>query len=238
MAILLAVVIIIAGASIGYGLSRQHSKVPAKKTFSATRVAPSKTTRSTATINYVSNGKDLNLNFGYPASWSVAPASNNNPNDQTITLNSPLTTILDAATGKAVTGKVTVNIRPGSAQLNELNSGTATAGQASVQYAYNKPTANQYQYAYLTYVHLLSTRNPSGVFEEVLVTGSTQFTQGETVTSANVSVDPIISAEFYSCSTNACTGSGASPLSITNNTWQSTPVFQQTLALFESLQLN
>src|SRR6202050_356082 len=56
---------------------------------------------------YVSNGQDLNLSFSYPSDWSVNPATNDNPTDQTITVTSPLTSITNAS-NTTITGKVVV----------------------------------------------------------------------------------------------------------------------------------
>lgn len=186
------------------------------------------------TTHYVSNGNDLNLDFDYPSSWTVTPPTNDNANDQTITLTSPSTSFTNAS-GAATTGKVVVLIRPGTAQLSELGGG-ASAAQTSTQIAYTKPTTAQHQYPYLTFLHLGSGN--STAFQEVVVTGTLQFTQGQAVSASSLSVDPIISASFYSCSTAACTGSGAQATSTTYNNWQNDAIFHQTLAVFESMQLN
>ena len=172
--------------------------------------------------------------------WSnrVTPPSNDNANDQTITVSSPLVSIVNAS-GGTVTGKVVVSIRPGSSQISELNSGTATASQASIQIGYNNPLPNQQQYPYLTFINLNGGSNSAGVFEEVMITGLTQFTPGESVTPSTLGpIDPIISASFYSCTTQVCSGPNQAPLSITYATWQNTMVFQQVLSLFQSLQLH
>lgn len=232
----LVVLVILLGAG-AYAYSKHNStKPPAKKSSTTSQVAASGST-STTTTHYVSNGSDLNLSFDYPDNWTVTPASGTNSSDQTITLNSPLVTIV-SATGTSATGKVTLTIRPGTATLSELSSGQAGIAQDSFQFAYSKPTPAQYQYPYLTFIHLKGGANPTAAFEEVLVTGTTQFTKGEGITDTSVAVDPIISASFYSCTTSSCTGAGAVPLSITNDTWTTDTVFQQTLALIESLQLN
>lgn len=229
-------VIILLLIGLGAWLAFGHSGKAKPKKAATAVVAPSKTTTSN-TANYVASGQDLNLSFNYPSTWSATPASGTDTTDQAIMLNSPLTTIA-SATGASVTGKVTLSIRPGSATLTELASGNATAAQASAQVGYTKPTANQYQYPFITFIHLPTTGNPNGAFQEVLVSGTTQFNAGDSLTAASVSVDPIISASFYDCSSTACTGSSATPLNITNDTWQNATVFKQTLAAIESLQLN
>lgn len=234
-----AIFIILLGVA-GYFYHKNHATTKpaaAAKPVTAAQVVPSVTPSSSTLAHYVSNGSDLNLNFDYPANWSVTPASGNNPTDQTITLTSP-TVSINPNGGAAVTGKVVFAIRPASASITELSSGQAAAGQNSVQIAYAKPTSAQYQYPYLTFIHLKGGSNPTGLFEEVLVSGTTQLTASQSITDTSISVDPIITASFYTCTTNACTGSGAVPLSITNATWTSGTVFQQTLAIIESLQLN
>jgi hypothetical protein len=200
--------------------------------------SPQTDTGDTSTKQYVSNGTDLNLRFSYPASWSVTPPTNSNTNDQPITLTSPVLSLTDAD-GKSVTAKAVVTIRPGGSQATELSSGAALISQDSTQIAYSSPTASQHQYPYLTFVHLAGGGNTKGVFDEVIITGITKFTKDQTLTAEGLSgLDPIISARFYQCSTDACSGAGATALDISSDMWQHTTLTQQTLAIFTSLQLN
>ena len=233
---LIALLVLLAAG--GYALMASHKVAPPKanKTTSS-QVVPSDQSTVTATTHYVSKGNDLNLSFDYPSSWTVSPTSGGNSSDQTITVTSPLTIIV-GADSKSITGKAVVSIRPASAGLTELSSGNATTAQASVQFAYSKPTANQHQYPYQIFIHLAGGTNPNAAFEEVLISGVTQFAKGQSITDTSIAVDPIIAANIYSCNTSACTGSGAVPLGITNNTWQNNNVFQQTQSLFASLQIN
>ena len=77
------------------------------------------------------------------------------------------------------------------------------------------------------------------LLREVIITGNTQFNQNEQVDQGTLTgLDPIISAAFYSCTTNACTGSGETQLSITSTTWGNNSLFKQVLNLFASLKLN
>jgi len=195
-------------------------------------------TGSSATQQYISNGNDLNLRFTYPSDWSVTPASNSNASDQTITLTSPLTNVTTSS-GSTVTAKVILTIRPGNAQIGELASGSATIAQDSTQIGYTAPTASQHQYPYLTFVHLAGGQNVSGVFDEVIITGISKFMKGQVMTADSLGgLDPIIGARFYQCSTNACDGSGAGALNLTNDMWQNSTLAQQVTAVFASLQLN
>jgi hypothetical protein len=237
--IVIGVVIILAilGGG-GYALSKHHT--PAKKsTTTASNVPVAKTTTTNnGSTQYISNGSDLNLSFNYPSAWTVTPASGGNSNDQAITLTSPQTTI-PAVDGSNVTGKVVATIRPGSATMSELAANNPTAAAASIQFAYTSPTSNQYQYPYLTFVHFSTGTHAAGAFEEVIVTGTTTFTQGEAVTTtALTGLDPIIAAIFSKCSNTACSGASALPLSINSDTWQNTAVFKQVQTLFASLKLN
>ena len=233
--LLIAVIIIIGVA--GVYLAGHHSPTkPAAKTTTIAKVAPTQTSTSTSTSNYVSNGKDLNLSFDYPASWTATPVTGGNTTDQPISVTSPLVSMTSAA-GQGVTGKVVLQIRPVTAQLNELGSGT-TAAQASIQYAYSKPTPAQHNYFYLTFVHVSGASNPAGSFQEIFVTGINTFSAGDSLTPSSISVDPIISASFYSCAASICTGASAVPLSISNTTWQNADIFKQTLTALESLKLN
>ncbi len=233
--LVIVVLVLAAGGYIGFKhVHRKHVTVAHDSTTRTHLLKPGSVT--SATSQYVSNGSDLNLTFTYPSNWSATPASGNNPNDQTITLTSPIQTIVNSA-GQAVSGKVVVMLRPASSTMSELSSGEATAALASTQFDYSKPTSSQYQYPYLTYLDLNPGSNPDSAFQEVVITGNTSFTQGQNITESSISVDPIITASIDACTTKTCTGNG-SPLSITYATWQNDRVFQQTAALFESLSLN
>lgn len=237
-------VLLLAGGVAAYWLTHRQQPAPAASSRTPATsnqsqpLVPDDTQAQGTSGHYVSNGKDLNLSFSYPSDWTVTPASNNNPNDQPITVTSPLVSI-PGANGQSTTGKVIVSIRPGNTTLSELSSDKATAGQASAQIAYDKPTSAQHQYPFLTYVHLAGGANPSSSFEEVIITGVSSFAKDQPITSASLSqLDPIISARFYACSNQACSTSSATSLSITNATWQNAPVCMQTLAIFQSLQIN
>lgn len=222
----------------GFVYLRYHKSgaTPEHKSTSQKSIAPKSGITVNTITHYVSNGSDLNLTFDYPSNWTVSPASGNNQSDQAITLNSPLESVMNSS-GNTVLGKTVVSIRPGSAVMTELGA-NATAGLASVQFGYSNPTASQYQYPYLTFINLPGGPDADSDFQEILISGTMQFSQSQSITAASVAADPIITASFYSCSTAACTGNGAVPLSITYNTWQQASEFKQTLKLFESLQLN
>lgn len=193
---------------------------------------------NTGTTQYVANGNDLNLSFVYPSNWTVSPASGSDTNDQPISVTSPLVSLSDAS-NQAITGQIIVRIRPAAAQLDELASGKATVAEDSVQIAYTKPTAAQHQYPYLTYVHLAGGNDSNNLFEEVIITGVTKFIRGQALSPESLGgIDPVISATFYQCHTQACTGSGATPLSVNDSIWQNTQAFNQVQALFASLQLH
>lgn len=236
---LIVIVVLIIAAGV-YWLLKDHKSKPAPKATSTTnnQPAPAANNSSSGTTQYVSNGQDLNLSFTYPASWSVSPASNNNSNDQPITVDSPSTTIT-AADGSKVTGKVTVQIQPGSSQLKNLTSTTVTAAQDSVQFAYKQPTSAQQQYPYLTFLHYANGSNVTGSFEGVMVTGVQPFSKGEAVTPGSLGgLDPIVGASFYTCNTTACSGQGSGSLAITNTTWQNATMFKQVQDLLASLQFH
>lgn len=241
MIIIAAIVLLALAGGAAYWLisHRQPAKIPQPATSTQTQPTVTPDVAATSTMQqFVSNGKDLNLTFTYPSNWTVSPTSNNNANDGPITVASPLISTTSAS-NTAVTGKVIISIRPGSSDLPEFASGNATVAQGSVQFAYSKPTSTQHQYPYLTFIHLAGGSNPGGAFEEIMITGITSFAKDQGVTSGSFGqLDPIISAAFYACTTQACTGSGQTPLSITNSTWLNDDTFKQVLALFESLQLN
>lgn len=189
-------------------------------------------------VPYTSNGKDLNLSFTYPSDWSVTPPSANNPNDQTITLTTPLVTIVNSK-GIATTARAVVAIRPGGTSASELASDKAIAALSSVQFAYAKPTASQHQYPFLTFVNLEGSKDTASSFDEVIVTGVTSFTKGQSVLPESVTqIDPLISARFYVCATSSCDISASAPLTIDSDNWQTNITCQQIRDLFASLELN
>jgi len=233
-----AVILIIVLAGGGYLLVKHHSPSKTPKTTSSVVKPTAVSTNPNSNSQYVSNGQDLNLTFSYPADWTVNPPTNHNPTDQAITVTSPLTS-LTSASGSSVTGKIVVSIRPGAATISELAAGNSTAAQNSVQIGFTTPLPSQQQYPYLSFIYLPGGSNPSGQFDEVMVSGLMQFTQNEAVTTADLELlDPIISASFYSCTTQACIGSGEVPLSISMDSWQNDNPFIETLNLIQSLQLH
>lgn len=237
--ILALILLLVLAAGGFYLVHKLHKASPKQAPNSSSSVKPSNNlSNQNASTHYVSNGQDLNLAFSYPSDWSVNPPTNDNTADQTITITSPLMTIEDSSS-KSVTGKAVVSIRPGTSQISELASGNATGGQTSVQIGYSQPLTSQQQYPYLSFVNLSGGTDANGAFQEVFVTGQQLFSQGQNITAADLSsLDPIISASFFSCSTQACTGSGETPLSITLDTWQNSSPFTQVLALIQSLQLH
>lgn len=235
-----AVVLVAAVGVFAFLKIKTPKTTPASTTASnqqSNQPAPTAASNS-STKQYISNGNDLNLKFTYPSDWTVTPASNNNASDQTITLTSPLTSVTDS-TGATVTAKAVLTIRPGSAQAGELASGSATVAQDSTQIGYTSPTASQHQYPYITFIHLAGGQNTNNVFDEVIITGITKFMKGQGITADSLGgLDPIIGVRFYQCSTNACNGSGATALNLTNDMWQNGTLTQQVLSVFTSLQLN
>ena len=230
---LLVGVVIIAGVAV---LLMHKKSTPPKVVHSASGVAQpsSQTTGGT----YVSNGSDLNLSFIYPAKWSVSPPSDHNSSDQPITLVSSPTSFT-AANGSFVKGKVIMTIRPAAAGLSELNNNSPTAAQSSTQFAYTTPTPSQYQYPYLSYVHFANVSGAPTTFNEVIVTGTVQFSQGQQLSVGLLSgLDPIISATVYQCHTKGCSGAGATPVAISAADWANDSLFQQVQTIFSSMKLN
>jgi hypothetical protein len=216
-----------------------HKTTKPKKQITAQKIIqiPS-SSNSTATTKYVSNGSDLSLSFSHPSNWSVTPPTNDNPNDQTITLTSPLFSVVNAD-GASVVGKIIIQVRPGSDTVSELNNNSPVAALASAQIAYSQPTSSQTSYPYLSYFHFSDGSKASGAFEEVIITGGQSFPLGQAVSAEYLSgLDPIISASFYQCATQSCSGSNQTLLSITSTTWDNVSIFQQALTTLESFQLN
>ena len=236
IAIIVVIALVLIGGVlyfVGHKSPKPKGQVSGQKII---QVTPSNT--PSTTTKYLSNGNDLNLSFTYPNNWSVTPLSNDNKNDQTITLTSPLTTIINTD-NSSVVGKIVIQVRPGTDTVSELNSNSPITSLASTQIAYSQPTSNQTSYPFISFIHFSDGSKATGSFEEVIITGGLSFTQGQTISAENVSgLDPIISASFYQCAAQSCTGSSESFLSINLNTWQNSTIFKQVLAIFESFQLN
>jgi hypothetical protein len=235
----LGAVIVLGAGAYFLVLHRQPAARPAAAASGATSNQPTADASGDSTpTTYVSKGNDLNLSFTYPANWQAAPASGGNSDDQTITLTSPRTGMADAQ-DESVIARAVLTIRPKGTDITELDAGTATVAVTSYQIAYSSPTKVQHGYPFLTFVHLAGGSNPQKLFEEVMVTGAAKFSANQTLSSYSLlNLDPIISATFYQCSTQACTGSGAEPLSITSDIWQSSDLGQQVLGIFQSLQIH
>lgn len=228
-------IMVIALLAVGGFWYFSHHKSNNKKQAQNTNIKTAPV--ATNTKHYVSSEQILNLAFDYPNNWQVSPATTTSSGTSNITITSPVTSIT-SANGQTVPGQVVVSVKPGSSQISELVVNSAVAAQSSAQIAFSNPTPNQLQYPYLSYIHLSSAPNPSGEFEEVMITGGTNFSQGQAVSSADLAdVDPVISATFYNCSQNDCS-SDNNTLSISNDTWQNSAIFQQVQKLLESFVLN
>lgn len=247
--ILLAAIVVVAGlVTGGVALVKHNKKTPAAKTTSTSSTSQTSTSSTTTsndqtssntpsalTHSYTSNETALGLTLSYPDGWTVAPATTTASGTNNITVTSPVASFTDAS-GAHVNGKAVVTIRPGSAGISELSSG-ATAAQASVQIGYTNPAAGQHKYPFVTFIHLSSGQKVSGAFEEVMITGLTSFSAGQTVAAASLGgLDPIISVTFYSC-TSSAGSSCTTPLSISNSTWTNNATAVTALNIFESLQL-
>lgn len=224
-------VIVLVGFFMLKGNAPKKASNPSHKTYSATNVPISSTTK-----HYVSKEQILNIAFDYPSNWTVSPASTTYNGSSNITVKSPVMPIVDA-NGKTLPGQIVINFRPGGAQINELVQYSAAAAANSVQIAYSNPSPNQLVYPYITFVNLSSNPNPNGLFQEVIITGPDTFNMGAPVTSASLSgLDTIISATFYDCSLNDCSTDN-NTLSINSNIWQNSALFNQVLKVFESISL-
>lgn len=233
------VVLVIVGA-VGYmALTKKAVKPPvAATTATAVKVAPTAVKASPTTQQYVSTETNLNLSFSYPSDWSVSPSSTTSSSNQPIILTSPLTS-MTSYSGSNVTGKVVISISNDMTQLAAVTAGTAIAAQNSAQMAFSTPTTSQYQYPYLTYASLPGSPAASGAFQAVIITGPTQFTTSQPVSTDSLSgVSPIIAASFYQCNSATCTSSDAVPMGITNATWNTGAIFLDTLNVFKSMKLN
>lgn len=233
--ILISIIIIFVSAGVFYYLFHKSNRTITASSKRQLSVTPNYSSTSQSS-QYVSNGQDLNLTFSYPSNWSVSPPSGDNKTDQNITVTSPLASLQDV-NNQTVTAEAVVSIRSASANLDELASNSAVAEQNSDQIAYIKPAPDQQQYPYITYIQLNGGTNAG--FQEVMITGTQQFTKGELVNETTLGgIDPVIAVTFYKCLSQSCNGSNRTPLSININTWQNNNLCQDVLNIFESLQLH
>lgn len=243
--VLITLVVLVVAALIALAiLLLEHKKAAAPATTNQTNQTnahqslPTPTTPTTSGITtYTSPADNFNLSFQYPSSWTVTPPSGQS--GQTITVTSPLVSITDA-TGASVPGKITLTVQAGGSSVGQIGSGQATVAQDSVQYAYDAPTAAQHHYFYISFLHLqAASSSTKGAFEVVVITGINTLTKGSTVTADTFgSVDPLVTAGFSKCSTEACIGTGAAPLSVNAAAWQTDPNLKQLQTLFESFKFN
>ncbi|MFA5004438.1 MAG: hypothetical protein WC498_04150 [Candidatus Saccharimonadales bacterium] len=234
--ILLAVLLL---AGLGFGayklLSHKTTKASTKGNQSQNIPKPSEVTGNGLTT-YTAPTDGLGLSFDYPSSWVVTPTSGQP--GTTITATSLLVSLTDA-TGSKATGKVVVTVSASATNPTGKGPVAAKAAQDSVQYAYTAPTPIQHQYYYVSFLHFPNAAATVGAFEEVAITGINLMPKDTAITSDLLgSVNPVISAVFYKCSTQDCTGTGQSLLSISNSTWQSNATMQAVQKLFESFKFN
>jgi hypothetical protein len=233
---LIILLALIAGGT--YWLIKNHQHKTSTKNKSTTQQVATSPVVASSTKHYVSNEQSLSVEFDYPSNWQVNPISTTATGSSPITITSPITTISDSS-GSSNAGKVIISIQASSDQITGLSSGNATSAQVSTQIGYTHPAADQHQYPYLSFVNLSSGSNSNGAFGQVIITGVTQFNKGDSITPPILAdVSPVISASFYHCSSNNCSGQSASILTITSSEWQNESVFQQVLALFQSLILH
>jgi hypothetical protein len=241
LSIIVGILVVICGLGIGGDLLYRHHKssVSKAKAVAAAIVKPASNSKVvSSTTKYVSNGNDLNLSFMYPSNWSVSPASGHNPNDQPITVTSPLST-LPSSNGKKVVGKVVLQVLSVGTNINALSSTGAEVADASTQFAYTSPTADQDQYPYITFVNLNSTLTTNIPFQMGIITGGGPFTAAQQINNDSlVGLDPIVYTIFYKCLRESCSGSEAVPLSITNSIWQNNPIFKEDQSLLASFEFN
>lgn len=241
--IVLGVVLLVIAAVAVYLLFLKKDSAPPATTKSPTPPATVnvETTPSSAnTKHYTSTVKGLDLSFDYPDNWTVSMAKDaKDPNIQYIVVTSTPSAITNDK-GAEVTGKVLILFRPDDSDLAELSADSnASAAQDSQQIAYTKPTANQRQYPYVSFIHFGGDRTSSNPFEEIINTGGIQITKSTIVSASTVAnVDPLVSAGLYVCKTEDCPTTGTPNLSITDDTWQNNDTLKKVKALFESLIIN
>lgn len=229
--------LLIGGGAFGY-LKYVHKKVSPTPVVATTQkpAAPAVADTTTALSQYVSPAGSFNLSFNYPTNWTVTPSTG--MVSKTITVTSPAVSIPSAA-GTAANGKIVVQIRQSGTTIGELSASPATEAIDATQYAYTAPTKAQHQYFYVSFLHFPTGGTVAGSFEETVITGISQMLKGTAVSSDSLSqVDPLITASFYKCQTTTCSGTAATPLSVTTSAWDNNVSLQQVATLFESLKFN
>lgn len=241
----IVVVVLAAGGAAAYlAMHKSHktttqtTKTTSRSSSESSSSGQGQTPVDTSTKHYVSSETALNLAFDYPDSWQVSPPTTTSAGTSPITVDSMPFTFTNAA-GASVTGKVTITIRPASAGIAELKAGSPTVAQDSVQMGYTHPAAHQHQYPYLTFIHLPNGSAVAGSFEEVMITGVSGFSKGAPITADTLTgLDPVISVNFYTCTTSACSGTTATAASITNDAWANNAMLKQVQTTLDSLVLN
>lgn len=238
-AIVIAVVLLLIGGYLLTKKSPAKTEATTKQASSNNLTNVSPTPSASDTKNYKSSVKDLDLSFDYPSNWKVAV--NTDAKDSSIKYISVETPPSDISNDKSEnkTGKVLILIRPRGADIAELSGDSNSVAKDSQQLAYAKPSTNQHQYPYLTFIHFGGNRTSKNPFEEVMITGNTNFSSSAIIGNGNIAgVDPLVSAAFYECGSAECAGKGSGVLSITDSVWQNSDTLKKVKAVFESLVIN
>ena len=203
-------VIILIGAG-GYLLvtNLKSDKKPAESAKTAENSQPAAASITTTTKHYDST--DFNLQFDYPADWTVAEDANKG---QIITT-SPAITLTDSINQKA-TGQIVMSIRNGTQKFPEFDAGNATATRDSQKLAYSNPTQSQRG---STYLSLLRYASSAAGLSGVYITGDFGYTKNQAIPKVDiVKIDPSISITFVKCTSSDCSGAGTQ-LSIAESAW-------------------
>ncbi len=222
-----ATVLLLAGLLVGsYYLGYQKARVPVAK---QQKVAQDKTERketpvTTATKRYDSSTFGLSLT--YPDNWIVADTA-----DQ-LTVTSP-TFSLTEADGTA-DGHVVVSVRKQQSSIPGFP-GTATAGLASTQLTYKRPSPIQRTQTYLSFVDYQGAGSVSALF----LTGDRTYQPGEAVPMTDLAQrNPLVSVTFVECSKSYCTGGKTTPASITAASWDKATFKAAVVTMLQSLVFN
>ncbi|HEX4662573.1 MAG TPA: hypothetical protein VH144_03070 [Candidatus Saccharimonadales bacterium] len=228
---IIALILLVLVAAGGFAYWKFFMQQPAVVTVtdnSKKKVVDQKTITA-ATKHYAST--TLNLEFDYPADWTVINDTANSP----LTVRSPAMQLKDA-TNKTATGQIVMTVEAKQTSISAFDKGNATAVRESEKVSYTKPTSAQRAQTYLSFLQYASTTGTG--LNGIYVTGDHGYTKDQYIPKTDItSADPLVRVVFVKCSDTAC--ADATPeFAIAANSWDSKTFADPIRNMLTSLAIN
>jgi hypothetical protein len=199
----LAVALVAAAATYLLFLKPKDKDKQASQSTKSSQSTPPAQQQSAAITTKHHQSANFSLEFDYPENWTVTDDGSGK-----LTVKSP-TMPLKSASGKAVSGQVTVTIQGKQAELKEFKGGNGLAVRESDKLTYTKPTSSQRAQTYLSFVGYAGSAQ-TGI-DGMYITGDIGYQKDQAVPMVDVvRGDPLVTVSF--------SGSGGT-LSISSDSW-------------------